>query len=86
MEGSSDMPATNTSGVTELSDGSASLPNTGSALDAENRSVAIEGATLVYRRFGNAETEAPAGLPAALPRQPITGIRCWSTASLRTAR
>jgi len=34
-------------------------PNTGSALDAENRSVAIEGATLVYRRFGNAETEAP---------------------------
>jgi len=45
--------------MTELSDGSASLPNTGSALDAENRSVAIEGATLVYRRFGNAETEAP---------------------------
>ena len=59
MEGSSDVPATNTSGMTELSDGSASLPNTGSALDAENRSVAIEGATLVYRRFGNAETEAP---------------------------
>jgi pimeloyl-ACP methyl ester carboxylesterase len=59
MEGSRDMSATNTSGVTELSDGSAPLPNIGSALDAENRSVAIEGATLVYRRFGNAETEAP---------------------------
>jgi hypothetical protein len=53
------MSATNTSGVTELSDGSASLPNIGTALDAENHSVAIEGATLVYRRFGNAETEAP---------------------------
>jgi pimeloyl-ACP methyl ester carboxylesterase len=30
----------------------------GSALDAENRSVAIEGATLLYRRFGNAGAEA----------------------------
>jgi hypothetical protein len=29
------------------------------ALTAENRSVGIHGATLVYRRFGNAETDAP---------------------------
>jgi pimeloyl-ACP methyl ester carboxylesterase len=29
-------------------------------LTAENRSVDIEGATLVYRRFGTAETDAPA--------------------------
>jgi hypothetical protein len=82
------MSATNTSGVTELSDnGSASPPNIGSALDAENRSVAIEGATLVYRRFGKAETEAPPLVCLQHFRgNPTTGIRRWSTASLRTAR
>ena len=58
-EGNSDMSATNTE-VTEPSDNdSASLSSIGSALNAENRSVEIEGATLVYRRFGNAETDAP---------------------------
>jgi pimeloyl-ACP methyl ester carboxylesterase len=54
------MSATSTTVVTEPSDsGSASPSSTDSALNAENRSVAIEGATLVYRRFGNAETDAP---------------------------
>lgn len=32
---------------------------TGTALTAENRSVEIDSATLVYRRFGNRETSAP---------------------------
>ena len=56
---SRDMSATNTTEGTELSDNGSAPPSIGSALVAENRFVAIEGATLVYRRFGNAEIEAP---------------------------
>jgi hypothetical protein len=33
--------------------------DTGTALSTENRSIDIDGATLVYRRFGDSETEAP---------------------------
>jgi pimeloyl-ACP methyl ester carboxylesterase len=36
-----------------------SAPARETALTAPNRSVEIDGATLVYRRFGNAETDAP---------------------------
>src|SRR5689334_7472163 len=34
-------------------------PANETAITAANRSVEIDGATLVYRRFGNAETDAP---------------------------
>jgi pimeloyl-ACP methyl ester carboxylesterase len=36
-----------------------STSDTGSQLTAENRSVEVDGVTLVYRRFGNAQTNAP---------------------------
>jgi len=36
-----------------------SAPANATALTAANRSVDVDGATLVYRRFGNAETDAP---------------------------
>jgi pimeloyl-ACP methyl ester carboxylesterase len=37
----------------------ASVADTGSQLTAANRSVEVDGATLVYRRFGNARTPVP---------------------------
>ncbi len=37
----------------------ASTTDVGSQLTADNRSVEIDGATLVYRRFGDPETDAP---------------------------
>jgi pimeloyl-ACP methyl ester carboxylesterase len=37
----------------------ATVAETGSQLTAENRSVEVDGETLVYRRFGNAQTDAP---------------------------
>ena len=37
----------------------AAAPDTGSQLTAENRSVEVDAATLVYRRFGNEQTDAP---------------------------
>jgi hypothetical protein len=54
---------------------------------AENRSVAIDGAKLVYRRFGNAEMEGPPLVCLQHFRGNLTsGIRRWSIASLRIAR
>jgi pimeloyl-ACP methyl ester carboxylesterase len=37
----------------------AATPDTGSQLTTENRSVEVDAATLVYRRFGNEQTDAP---------------------------
>ena len=37
----------------------AAAPDTGSQLTAENRSVEVDAAMLVYRRFGNEQTDAP---------------------------
>jgi pimeloyl-ACP methyl ester carboxylesterase len=37
----------------------APMTDTGSQLTAENRSVEVDGDTLVYRRFGNRQTDAP---------------------------
>ena len=34
-------------------------PDTGSQLTAPNRSVEVDGDTLVYRRFGNEQTDQP---------------------------
>jgi pimeloyl-ACP methyl ester carboxylesterase len=45
-----------TTGIDQGAPGAA--PDTGSQLTAENRSVEINAATLVYRRFGNPETNA----------------------------
>jgi pimeloyl-ACP methyl ester carboxylesterase len=41
--------------TTQASPGASAASDTGSQLTAENRSVDIEGATLVYRRFGTAQ-------------------------------
>src|SRR6476646_3892981 len=40
-------------------DAPASTPDTGSQLTTENRSVEVDAATLVYRRFGNEQIDAP---------------------------
>ena len=40
-------------------DWSGSAPDIGSQLTAENRSIEVGGDSLVYRRFGNTETNAP---------------------------
>src|SRR5689334_3979164 len=37
----------------------ATAADTGSQLTAQNRSVEVDGETLVYRRFGNGQTDAP---------------------------
>jgi pimeloyl-ACP methyl ester carboxylesterase len=37
----------------------ASMSDSGSQVTAENRSVEVDGDSLVYRRFGNAQTDAP---------------------------
>src|SRR5512133_209661 len=87
-EGSRDTSATNTGGPQSSATMVLSRCRAwGSALDAENRSVAIDGAKLVYRRFGNAEMEGP---PLVCLQHfhgnLTTGIRRWSIASLRIAR
>ena len=40
-------------------DTSTAAPDTGSQLTAPNRSVEVDGDTLVYRRFGNEQTDQP---------------------------
>src|SRR6476660_4274662 len=44
--------------TTDVNQGAAAA-DTASQLTAENRSVEIDGAALVYRRFGNEQTDAP---------------------------
>jgi pimeloyl-ACP methyl ester carboxylesterase len=47
------------SGTTDAADTSTPSSHLAGQVTAENRSADIEGATLVYRRFGSADTEAP---------------------------
>src|SRR5690348_15920431 len=45
--------------TTDVKRAASGAGDSGSQLTAENRSVEIDGATLVYRRFGNEQTDAP---------------------------
>ena len=58
-------------GTPDETAGTATEAPAGTALTAENRSVEIDAATFVYRRFGDRrERRTAAAVPAALPRQP----------------
>ena len=69
-------------------DTATAAPDTGSQLTAPNRSVKVDGDTLVYRRFGNEQTDAAPrwSFCSTFAATSTTGTRPSSTASPGTAR
>ena len=59
----------------------------GSQLTAANRSIQIDGDSLIYRRFGNEQTDAPPLSASSTSAATSTaGTRRWSTGSPRIAK